>query len=47
MTSLQGEGNGVQKMTIWGDFQSLSGVQGEGGESKSWKIGVTSFMDCP
>ena len=36
-----------RKMTIWGDFQCLSGVQGEGGGSKNWKIGVTSFMDGP
>ena len=34
-------------MAIWGDFQGLTGVQGEGGGSKSWKIGVTSFMDGP
>ena len=32
-------------MTIWGDFQGLTGVTrgGRGGQ----KIGVTSFMDGP
>ena len=43
----KGEGRGIAKMGIWGDFQGLTEATGGGRGAKNAKIEATSFMDGP